>query len=300
MRTTRSYRVGLGEISHGPGTPCQVARSAGWKVAGDTAGWKTCPTKGRSGFSLIEMMVAVTLLLIIIAALLAVFYQTQRAFRLTATQVDVLESGRAAMELLTGELPEISPCNLDGQLNVYAQTNSASLIQNRSPVDRTNVIQDIFFLRQNNDEWIGTGYFVLPHTIGTLYRFELIVTNVTDNSQIYWLFTNFLAAAQQDPPPANSHRVMDQVLGLKLSPYDSQGRFWTNLVSPYSFPNTFTNSVLPAYLDLELGVLEPRSFEKYKSLGEVDVNRALQYLANHVEKVHLFQQRIPIRTGQGQ
>src|SRR5262249_44712767 len=53
------------------------------------------------GFSLLEMMVAVTLLLVIIAALLTMFYQTQRAFRLSATQVDVLEAGRAAMELLT-------------------------------------------------------------------------------------------------------------------------------------------------------------------------------------------------------
>src|SRR5205809_3599958 len=38
-------------------------------------------------FSLLEMMVAVTLLLIIISALLAMFYQTQRALRLSKSQV---------------------------------------------------------------------------------------------------------------------------------------------------------------------------------------------------------------------
>lgn len=262
-----------------------------------------------SAFSLIEMMVAVTLLLIIIAALLAVFYQTQRAFRLTATQVDVLESGRAAMELLTGELPEISASGRDGQVNVYAQTAFPALIQPRPApsAPRVNLIQDFFFLRQNNDDWIGTGYFVLPFStepIGTLYRFELSVTNVTDNSQIYWLFTNFLAATQQNPPPANSHRVIDQVVDLRISPYNAQGQFWTNYVdSKYSFTNSFTNSALPAYLDLELGILEPRAFERYKALADplvkgTDPTRAFQYLSNHVEKVHLFHQRIPIRTGQ--
>src|SRR5436309_8858412 len=44
-----------------------------------------------AGFSLLEMMVAVTLLAIIIVGLLSMFYQTQRAFRQGSTQSDVLE-----------------------------------------------------------------------------------------------------------------------------------------------------------------------------------------------------------------
>jgi len=109
------------------------------------------------------MMVAVTLMLIIIAALLSVFYQTQRAFRLSVTQVDVLETGRAQMEAFVSELPEIAPSNQSGQTNLYAVTMFPFLIQPRLTIanaaPRTNVIQDFFFLRKHNDEWIGTGYY---------------------------------------------------------------------------------------------------------------------------------------------
>jgi hypothetical protein len=246
-------------------------------------------------------------LLVIISALLTMFYQTQRAFRLSATQQDVLEGGRTGMEFLTAELPEITPSHRDGQINLYAATMFPFLVQPRPMQDaapRVNSIQDFYFLRQRNDEWIGTGYFVLPFStepIGALYRFQLSVTNVTNNSQIFWLFTNFIAATKQDPPP-NSHRIMDRVVNLRLAPYNSQGQFLTNLVdTDLSFTNSFTNSVLPFYLDLEMGILEPRAYEKYKALADPFVkagnpNRALKYLTDHVEKVHLFRQRIPIRT----
>ena len=263
----------------------------------------------RGAFSLIEMMVAVTLLLIIIAALLAVFYQTQRAFRLSATQVDVLEGGRAAMELLTAELPEITPSGRNGQINLYAETAFPFLVQPRQfpAAPRVNVIQDIFFLRQHNDDWIGTGYFVStwPLTnssdpIGTLYRFEETV-NSANISQMPQLFTDFTNAVAQFPPPStNSHRVMDRVMNFKLTASDARGSNFVGL--NYTFPDT-NNMALPVYLDLELGVLEPRAFEKYKSLADLKSlipadTRAFQYLSNHVEKVHLFHQRIPIRTAQ--
>jgi len=258
------------------------------------------------------MMVAVTLMLIIIAALLTVFYQTQRAFRLSATQVDVLETGRATMELLTGELPEIAPFNQAGQINLYAATMFPFLVQPRPApaAPRVNVIQDLFFLRQHNDDWIATGYFVsswpltnATEPIGTLYRFEESVS-VTNLSRIPQLFVDFTNASAQFPPPANnSHRVMDRVVSLRLSPFNSDGVYMTTNVDPNSFSFTnFAGQRLPAYLDLELGILEPRAFERYKALVEIKNTptdtRAFDYLSNHVEKVHLFRQRIPVRTAQ--
>jgi len=264
----------------------------------------------RGGFSLLEMMVAVTLILLIIGALLAVFYQTQRAMRLSATQVDLLESGRAGMELLTSELPEISPCYAPAQVNLYAKAFNFLVQPRPAPAKaRVNVVQDFFFLRQHNDEWIGTGYFVSPaypgDPIGTLYRYERSTNNVTDPLAFHWLLTNFLAAVEQNPPPPEAHRVMDRVVNLTFSPYDLQGRFMTNFVdASYSFTNSFTNNVVPGYLDLELVVFEPRAFERYKALAEIRAlvpgdPRAYSYLTGHVEKVHLFRQRVPIRTAQG-
>src|SRR3954462_6530810 len=62
----------------------------------------------RAGaFSLVEVMVAVGLLAFIIVGLLAMFYQTQRAFRSSATQTDVLEAGRATMQLIRQDLQDM-------------------------------------------------------------------------------------------------------------------------------------------------------------------------------------------------
>src|SRR5947207_12610645 len=56
---------------------------------------------GSPGFSLIEIMVTVSLLTFIILGLLLMFNQTQRAFRTGMTQTDVLEAGRATMDMLS-------------------------------------------------------------------------------------------------------------------------------------------------------------------------------------------------------
>src|SRR3954466_10274045 len=62
----------------------------------------------RAGaFSLVEVMVAVGLLAFIIVGLLAMFYQTQRAFRSSATQTDVLEAGRATMQFIRQDLQDM-------------------------------------------------------------------------------------------------------------------------------------------------------------------------------------------------
>src|SRR5262245_45016848 len=62
----------------------------------------------RAAFSLLEVMVAVALLAVIIVGLLAMFYQVQRAFRAGTGQGDLMEHGRATMNLLTRELQQAS------------------------------------------------------------------------------------------------------------------------------------------------------------------------------------------------
>src|SRR4051794_33142518 len=65
------------------------------------------PRGKANAFSLVEVMVAVGLLAFIIVGLLAMFYQTQRAFRSSATQTDVLEAGRAAMQIIRQDLQDM-------------------------------------------------------------------------------------------------------------------------------------------------------------------------------------------------
>ena len=57
-----------------------------------------------AAFSLIEIMVVMALLSLIVIALMAVFSSTQAAFRSSVTQTDVLEGGRATIDLMAQDL----------------------------------------------------------------------------------------------------------------------------------------------------------------------------------------------------
>ena len=61
-------------------------------------------TRGRvcsPAFSIMELLVAVSIMTFIVYALYQMFHQTQKALRGNITQVDVLESGRAALEMMS-------------------------------------------------------------------------------------------------------------------------------------------------------------------------------------------------------
>src|SRR5213593_2982544 len=139
--------------------PASGAHSAGCRAGRRRySRLKTCAT---SAFSLIEIMVAVTLLAVITVGLLSMFYQTQRAFRLGANQVDILESGRATMQLMGQELQEAYPSHIPDVPNFEAAPfGSARLDMYLSTGLRTNLLQDITFLSRRGDEWIGTTYRV--------------------------------------------------------------------------------------------------------------------------------------------
>ena len=59
-------------------------------------------------------------------------------------------------------------------------------------------------------------------------------------------------------------------------------------------PNQF--EYMPSFVDLELAILEPRALERYRAI--VNPGKAAEYLTNAADKVHIFRQRIPIRTSQ--
>src|SRR5262245_60876643 len=72
------------------------------------------------GFSLIEILVTVALLAFIILGLLGMFIQTQKAFRGSMKQTDVLGSGRAVMDMITRELAQMTPSQMGRTINFSA------------------------------------------------------------------------------------------------------------------------------------------------------------------------------------
>ena len=59
--------------------------------------------------------------------------------------------------------------------------------------------------------------------------------------------------------------------------------------------NFFSNA-LPAYLEVELGILEKQALERFRTLPTNNAALLQQFLSTRSAQVHLFRQRIPIRN----
>ena len=80
----------------------------------------TCRQR-RAGLTLLEILVSVALLVVIVLGLTAMFNQTQRAFRSGLVNVDVMEGGRSAVELIGREMEQIEPSLLSVGTNFFSQ-----------------------------------------------------------------------------------------------------------------------------------------------------------------------------------
>jgi Asp/Glu/hydantoin racemase len=69
--------------------------------------------------------------------------------------------------------------------------------------------------------------------------------------------------------------------------------YW-NAATPNIVDSYFLSNAVPAYVEVELGVLEPQILERYRSIGVPAAQRA--YLEQHVAQVHLFRQRVAVRN----
>jgi hypothetical protein len=58
----------------------------------------------------------------------------------------------------------------------------------------------------------------------------------------------------------------------------------------------FKSNAMPAYIELEFGILEPEVLTQYYLMKQEENPNADRFLARQASKVHLFRQRIPIRT----
>jgi type II secretory pathway pseudopilin PulG len=275
-------------------------------------------------FTLIEILAAVTLMSIIVLGLLSMFNQTQRAFRGSMAQVDVLESGRLATDMLARELEQMTPSECPGtngthtiNFFTFVPSPGASMLQGLpgTTLQRTNILQGFFYLTRVNQDWIGTGYQVLTNDanagVGTLYRFS-----ATNRSAPYVL--SGAVANALSGPTANLSRIADGVVHLRLSAFATNG-YPLTYISGFTnavFTNTVTSgyagvrnsyapsqdncyfwsNAVPAYVELELGILESQTLERLRSLAPAPLWVQQQYFSNHVAQVHIFRQRVPVRN----
>jgi prepilin-type N-terminal cleavage/methylation domain-containing protein len=273
-------------------------------------------------FTIVEMLVAMSILSLIVVVLYGLFDQVQRALRSNVAQIDVHEGGRAGMELMSRELEQIQAGNM--LTNVILLTRFTAIPYRQALLnageDRVNALEEVFFLSLSNKHWIGTAYRVLALNtngipvdfaktgVGTLCRLSTNthVAHVADfrSPSLYSQVMNESATNL-----FRFQRVIDGVVHFRARAYDRNGLLITNnfntnilsgvLVGTNLFDNdveygyAFTNKALPAYLEIELGVLEPQVVERYRSYPNATV--ASNYLARQAGAIHLFQQRVPIR-----
>ena len=236
----------------------------------------------RSAFTLIEVMVVMVLLSLIVIALMGVFSSTQAAFRASVTQTDVLEGGRAAMDLITSDLRALAPSggatNIVGNanpavtlagngqipVNFYLVVNNSiisppltnTLVGSVSGAPRINVVENVFVLSRQNQTWSGVGYVVdtssTANGLYPLYRFA--PTDLPARPTPMQLFTNFLANSVQPISPYNTnmHRLMEGVVGFRVRAYDPNGLWLTNGY-PSGTSSTLKNTALFAPVYGEVG-----------------------------------------------
>jgi type II secretory pathway pseudopilin PulG len=139
---------------------------------------------GRLAFTLVELMVAMSVLTLIVFVLFKIFDKTQRAMRSNAAQVDVMEGGRAVMDLLRRdfeqmEAPEgLTTNNVNFYVGMAVRGASLDLPGDEATDVKENFLDEIYFLRPSrestsNEVWEATVYRVLART------------NLTPNELVY-------------------------------------------------------------------------------------------------------------------
>jgi type II secretory pathway pseudopilin PulG len=272
----------------------------------------------ENAFSLVEIMVVVVLLSLVVLALMAVFSSTQRAFRASVTQSDVLEGSRAAMQLMSSDLRGLTPSygGSNGAVNLgvfgnYSYSTAYRPLLQSLPgtgVLRTNLLNYFFCLGRENTKWTAVGYVVVNTNAAPLYplyRFYAETNVVNSPLTLYGLFSSSVANGQW----TNMSHIIDGVVHMTVRAFDTNG-VWINnynFTQPYNHAlNTelfstaygeqpfymFSNAV-PAAVELELGVLEDRALARADSLSQNSLMQS-NYLSGQAGAVHLFRQRVTI------
>ena len=119
---------------------------------------------------------------------------------------------------------------------------------------------------------------------------QLMAYGTTNVDSTYRLVRNNVQLGNRPYPLSNIQGPLassaNVVLGLGAAPAD-----------PLATLTTFRSNALPAYLELELGVLEPDAVRTYNQMIKDDQPaQAANFLQRRIAKVQIFRKRIPLRT----
>jgi hypothetical protein len=272
-----------------------------------------------SALTLLEMMVAVSLLIVIMVGLLLMFNQTQKALHIANAQTDVLENARGAVQMIARDLTEmaLNPVTNGpyGVISSDVKTFSSPLPGGTLSIGTTNLplgFTEAFWLKRLNDELQELGYLVVDYSVkpktnraanygvGTLYRFS---TNI--HQQASPLVLSGLIKAFTSAGTNNSHRISDGIVHFVLAAvFVRNSGSASNVVVDFVPANTYSigggnpsaKMLLPAFVDIEIGVLEPQTLKQFQGIKDVSLPAAKDFLRAHAGQIHFFRERVPIRN----
>lgn len=253
---------------------------------------------GWRAFTLFELLLAVTLIVVIIYALFLMFNQTQLAFRRGVTQVDVMEAGRAALDIIANEVQHMAASGIGNVENFdqYAvrQVNFLNAFVQALPDGTviTNELEEFYFVTNpNGRSWRVMGFFVstnatpapsAPFGPGTLYRFQSRSTyaalgNVTMANEISQVSpTNTLECFP----------ICEGIIHFKIRPMRSGGA----RIGAGSLP--LRGDEVPGYVDVEIGIVDPPLLAVARA--QPNTNALINFLSSRPGSVHYFRQTIAV------
>ncbi len=258
------------------------------------------PSRGRcAGVTVLELMVSVTLISFIILSLYEMFDFTQAQMRRAVSQVDQLEAGRAALDLISRDVSQLTapatfanpPLDRTIFITNYYGANALIMTNDSGQGIFTNTLHAVYFnvfdIGRSRSNWTAVGYHVAGegglaqvsvNGLGTLYRFE--ASSAEYSPFLFSYFAN---------PFSNSNlfqRVANNIVHFRMKVVAN------SVVIPF---NGFPTTNMPSHVEMELGYLEDRTAEVVRGMGSLAAAR--QFISLHPEKVQLFRLQIPIRSG---
>ncbi len=177
----------------------------------------------------------------------------------------------------------------------------------------------------------STGRLWLPVTtpgnppqmgVGSLYRYTAILPAVyynpnvptdprngltQDPSQLYLAFVN--ACVSGSPESVNiSNRICDGVIHFRFRAFDTNGflitanlRSATDIRRSTIAPNEvglykFCSNAVPAAVEMELGILNQYTWERYNSIGDPTARANYLQREDISSRIYLFRQRVSVRN----
>ena len=306
----------------------------------------------RKAFSLVEVLTAMAILSVIVFTLYKVFDKTQESLLSNVSQVDVMEAGRAASEIVVRDVEQMIPSGASNVVNFFSTRTPSMNRGFLQPILQavetpslgthivTNSLQEMFFLTRTNKRWMGIGYRVYnaENGVGVLHR-GIFMTNDTRVVPTN-LVSVFRDVAVRRDYTNYFQPVLEGVINFNLRAYSPNGfewvhqnaqiddlRIWypgsvfggvqygwiggpTNVINQRLLSTNIANLVMnrfsenlseinflsnavPSAVEVEIGVLEPRVLEQFKSMG---AGLAPSFLRDKAGEVQLFRKRIPVRT----